>query len=139
MASANLNLVRSIYTAQERGDFSSAGWADPDIEYVFADGPSPGSWKGVAAMTQVWREFLSAWADLHIEAEEFRELDDHRVVVLTRSSGRGKASQIELEGTWTNGAALYEFQDGKVTRHVVYLERARALADLGIAPEADSS
>jgi ketosteroid isomerase-like protein len=136
MPSANLDVVRSIYAAQERGDFSSAEWAHPNIEYVFADGPSPGSWKGVAAMTQVWREFLSAWADLHIEAEEFRELDDHRVLALTRSSGRGKASQIELEGTWTNGAALYEFQDGKVTRHIVYLDRNRALADLGLALEA---
>src|ERR1700730_14546236 len=117
MSSVNMDLVRSIYAAQERGDFSSADWAHPEVEYVFADGPSPGSWTGVAAMTQVWREFLSAWAELRIEAEEFRELDDHRVLALTRSSGRGKASQIELESTWTNGAALYEFRDSKVTRH----------------------
>ena len=130
--SENLDLVRSIYAAQERGDFRSADWAHSDIEYVFADGPSPGSWHGVAAMTRVWREFLSAWADLHIEAEHFRELDKRRVLALTRSRGRGKASQIELVGRWTNGAALYEFRDGKVARHVVYLDREHALADLGI-------
>jgi ketosteroid isomerase-like protein len=130
--SANLDLVRSIYARQEHGDFSSAEWAHPDIEYVFADGPSPGTWIGVDAITRVWREFLSAWADLRIEAEGYIEPDGERVLVLTRSSGRGKASRIELEGAWTIGAALYEVRGGKVTRHVVYLDRNRAFADLGL-------
>jgi hypothetical protein len=46
MTSPNVNLVRSIFADWERGDFSAAGWAATQIEFVFADGPSRGIWMG---------------------------------------------------------------------------------------------
>jgi len=64
MSQENVDIVLSMYAPWERGDFSSAEWAHPDIEWVIADGPAPGSWKGVAAMVEGWREFLSAWDEL---------------------------------------------------------------------------
>jgi SnoaL-like protein len=69
-----LDLVRSICAAWERGDFSrSVEWAHPDIECVLTDGPVPGSWTGLAEMAETWRGFLSAWKEYRVEADEYRE------------------------------------------------------------------
>ncbi len=132
--STNLDLVRSIYAAIGQGDYSEADWADPRIEYVVADGPDPGSLTGRDGLVQAMRSLFSALEDVHAEAEEYRELDAERVLVLTRLSGRGKSSGAQIGD---RGAELFEVHDGKVTRIVVYFDRKHALADLGLAREAD--
>jgi ketosteroid isomerase-like protein len=132
MASANLDLVRSLYAARQRGDYSSADWAHPEIEYMFVDGPSPGSWTGLAGMAESFGNFLSAWKDFRAEVDEYRELDGERVLVLIHYSGRGRTSGLELEQMRAKGATLYHFRGGKVTRTVNYFDRESALADLGL-------
>jgi ketosteroid isomerase-like protein len=136
--SENLDLVRSIYADWERGNFGSAEWADPEIEFVRADSPVPGSWTGVAGMTEGWRVWASAWEDYRIVAEEFRELDAERVLVLSRFGARGKTSGMELGQMRTKSAGVFHVRNGKVTKLVSYLDRERALADLGLAPESGS-
>jgi ketosteroid isomerase-like protein len=129
--SANVELVRSIYADWEHGDYSSTDWAHPEIETVMADGPAPGSWTGLAGMTAALQDVTSAWEDWHAGAEEYRELDDERMIVLTRRGGRGKTSGLEIGEMRTKGAVLFHIRDGKVTRLVIYWDRDRALADLG--------
>jgi ketosteroid isomerase-like protein len=133
------DLVRSIYAARERGDYSSVEWARPEIEFVMADGPTPGTWKGLAGMTEGWRAWASAWDEFRAEADEYRELDDERVLVLAHMGGRGKTSGLELKQLRAKGATLYHVRDGKVIRVVHYLDCERALNDLGLAPETGST
>ena len=131
--SANLELVRSISEAWERGDFSSADWADPDIEYVTADGPSPGRQTGLAGMAEATRTWLSAWEDVRATVEGYREIDDERVLVLVRFSARGKSSGFEIAQMQPKSANLFHVRDGKITRIVQYLDRDHAFADLHLA------
>jgi ketosteroid isomerase-like protein len=138
MASPNLDLVRSIYAAWERGDFGSAEWAEPDIEYVHADGPSPGTWTGLVAMREGFRDWADAWEEYRVTAEEFRELDEERVLVLNDSGGRGKASGLELAGMQAKGATLFLLRGDKIASIVAYWDRQNALADLGLALEGGS-
>ncbi len=130
--SENLDLVRSICAAWERGDFSSVEWADPAIEFVVPDGLNPASWTGLAGLAEGFRSFLSAWEGLRSEADEFREIDDERVLVLTHLSGRGKTSGLELGQVQTKQANLLRIRYGKVTRLVIYNYRENALADVGL-------
>jgi ketosteroid isomerase-like protein len=129
--SENLDLVRSIYAAWERGDFSSAEWAHPQIEFGSPMGIEGVSTTGVSEMASAWRETVRAWDNLKTKAEEFRELDDERVLVLYSFSGHGRLSGLDVSA-WTGGAALFHVRGNKVTRLILYLDRERGLADLGL-------
>jgi ketosteroid isomerase-like protein len=137
-ASANVDLVRSIYADWERGDFGSVEWADANIELVVADGPDPGSWRGLGGMAQGARDLFRAWEGVMSETEGYRSLEGERVLVLDRRHGRGKTSGLELGRVRTGGATLWQLHDGRVTKLVIYWDRDRALADLGLTPEDDS-
>ena len=72
--------------------------------------------------------------------DEYRGLDDDRVLVLLHSGGgRGRTSGLELGEHGGGGAAILHIRAGKVTRVVTYFNRERAVADLGLAPEAPSA
>jgi ketosteroid isomerase-like protein len=133
-----VELVRSIYAAWKRGDFSSVEWAHSEIDFVFADGAPRGSWKGFAGMAKGWRDYLSAWEGYRVEPDEYRELDDGRVLVLIHQYGRGKTSGMELGEIRAKGACVFHFDGGKVTKLVIYEDRQRAFTDLGLASEAGS-
>jgi ketosteroid isomerase-like protein len=130
--SENLDLVRSIYAAWERGDLSESDWAHPEIEYVIPDGPAPGAWRGLSGMAEGVRTWLTAWQGFRAEAVEYRELDPERVLVLHRYGGQGKSSGLTLGQMHGEGASLFTVRGGKVVRNVFYLDRNTALADLAL-------
>jgi len=120
----------------EHGDFSAIAWADPQIEWEFPDGLYPGSFAGQPGLGERFRDWLSTWENVRFETTEFRELDNQRVLVRGHYYGRGKTSGLELRQIRSQVAALFHVGGGKVTRLVLYVDPERALADLGLAPEA---
>jgi len=133
MSQKNVDIVRPIYAAWERGDFTSADWAHPDIEFVVAESFDAGSVRGLAAMADAWHDWLSVWDEYRVEVDEYRKLDDERILVLMLHCGRGKISGIDVEQTKRAGANVLHVRDGRVTRLVLYWDRERALTDLGIS------
>ena len=135
MSKENLDVVRSVFAEWERGEFSTRPeWADPGMEFEIPDGPEPSTRTGIVASPGV-EAFLELWEHLRFEAEEYRELDDGYVLVLSRMTGRGKASGVDVDQL---RASLFRVANGKVTRLVLYWDRNRALADL-LSPEGGAS
>lgn len=128
----NVELVRSICEPWLRGDFDSMDWAHPDIEYVIAEGPTPGHWTGLAGLAEGWRNWLSAWENFSAEVEAYREIDDERVLVLVDFRGRGRASGLEIGQMQSRGANVFHIRDGKVVKLVTYLDPAEALEAVGL-------
>jgi hypothetical protein len=87
-------------------------------------------------MAEAWLDVLSAWEDARAGAEEYRELGSERVLVLDHRSGRGRTSGLEVGQVRRRGATLWHVCDAKATSLVIYWDRDRALADLGLTPEA---
>ena len=132
MSQENVEIVRVICASWDRGDYGSIGWAHPEIEFVVADGPSPGRWIGIAGLAEGWREWLNAWEDFRQQAVEYRELDDERVLVSFRATGRGKTSGVDLAEVHPLGAGVFHVREGRVTRFVAYIDHERALQAVGL-------
>jgi len=119
--SAKLDLVRSIYADWDRGDYTgSPAWPHPEMEFVVMDGPSPGGLTGVSAVEDNWRVFQETWEDYRVSANDYRELDADRVLVLARFSGRGKTSGLEMAQLAAN---IFTLRAGKVVALTIYWDR----------------
>jgi hypothetical protein len=111
---------------------SSTVWADPEIEFVVHGGLYSVRAKGLAEMAASVREVFAEMEDWHDVAEECREVDANRVLVLSRFTRRGRSSGVNLMGTPQRAARVFAIHEGKVTRMHAYWDRDRALADLGL-------
>jgi ketosteroid isomerase-like protein len=128
MSEGNVEIVKRIYAAWEQGDFSSADWADPDIEYSLPD-PERALEQGVGAMARAWGRWVSSFQDYKVKGHEFIDVGDQVLVVQT-FHGRGRSSGASIDGI--QGAAVLTLRDGKVTRFVGYTDLDQAFAEAGI-------
>lgn len=90
-------------------------------------------------MAKAWGEWLRAWTDFRVEADEFLQVDGERVLVLAHYRALGEWSGMGFGPPHTDAATLFHIRAGKVFRLVIYLDRRRALAEAGIAREPGSA
>jgi len=127
MSQENVEIVRLIYEGWARGDFSAAEAFDPAVDFEMVDWPHPARSRGIAEMSSIWEETLSAWDDFRAEPSDFLDRGDS-VLVFTHVEAFGKESGAEVSA---DTAAIWTIEDGKVVRLALYWDTATAQRAVG--------
>jgi ketosteroid isomerase-like protein len=131
MSQANVEVIRAMFEHWARGEFP-ASFMDPDVEHqrIGADTPDmEGEWRGLENLARVTAEYVGPLSDLRMEAEEIIDLDDDRVLVLSRHTARGKLSGAPIDHRL---GELFTLSAGKVVRYESYWDRAEAIEAVGL-------
>jgi ketosteroid isomerase-like protein len=134
MSHENVAALQRVYEAMARGDFWAAGEVfDPDIEWEWSSGATGLTggrvYRGIEGVEAATRDWFEVWDWFWQEAEEFIDAGDH-VVVVTRTHGRPKGTEREIEGT---AADVWTFRDGRAVRFRSYDGRSEALEAVGLS------
>lgn len=132
MSAENVELVRRIYAAWERGDFSETWWCADDFEFQGPDEVNLEPVYGAEGMRRAWREWLQGWRSFHTRLVEVRDLGDDRVLGVNAFGGEGRASGLAPESL---GATVWTINEGMVTRLATYVRLDKALSDVGLGGE----
>ena len=130
MSQENVEIVRSIYEAVNRGDWDAA-FRDQrrDVELTTPPrGPNAGTYRGREECQGFWEDLLTPFEAWSAEPEEFFEHGDQiAVVVKARTRPKGSSAELELR----NGA-VWTIRDGTVVSVRLFATPEDALEAAGL-------
>ena len=131
MSQENVEILKRLSEA-----FNEVGMAEAMRRFFAADGvfeeppeqPSPTVAEGRDAAVRAFAHFEDAWEEHRSEPEEFRAIDEERVLALSieRFKGRDGLEIAQPCGT------LYTLRDGKITRMQSFWDRENAFTAAGL-------
>jgi ketosteroid isomerase-like protein len=130
MSQENVEIVRALNDAFNRGDAATAGqWIDPEIEVeTWTALGAEAVYRGIDGILRLTATFWESFDDPRSEIEDCIPAGDD-VVIAIRYFGRGKASDIEVNMT---GAQVLTLRNGKVVRWRIFQSMAEALEAAGL-------
>jgi ketosteroid isomerase-like protein len=131
MSEENVEIVRGLYEAWNRGDYAGAlALIDPeiDIEQARQGSLAVGTYRGHAGLYQLLEDFWNQFDDRHSMVQETISAGDE-VFVSVRFHGRGRSSGVEVE---MRHCHLWTLRNGRVVRWRLFSTRREALEAAGI-------
>jgi ketosteroid isomerase-like protein len=137
MSQENVEVVRHVYDAFNRGDFASAvEYLHPDGEIypgvVGLDPPGGGSatrLHGREELRRFFEDLVATWEWVSVKLREVIDAPDGRVLAVESWLIRGRGG-IEVD---TRIIDVYAFRDGLIARVDGYLNRSEALEAVGLS------
>jgi len=128
MAPSNIEVVRAVVDAFNRGDLTTAlGLCTEDVEFDWSRRMLDGEvFHGHEGLRQFMQDTLEIFDEIHIPAEDVTDLGDDVVLLAGSARFRGHASGLDVEAYAAN---LWTVRDGKVARFRFYQSKEDALAD----------
>ena len=124
-------MVKRVYDDWSQGRFWSDDLYTPDLELRwFPDMPDRNDEeKGTSDVIDSVKEWLAAWRDVRLVAEEYVPVGD-RVAVFASVSAMGRKSGVQLSD---HVAHLWTVRDGRIARLEAYRTLEEAVAAAGLA------
>ena len=132
MSQENVDLVKAFFSAYNARDANACDRlfdSHAEVITVSARGGLPGVSWGRGESSRYFKELDEAWADLRIEIEDYRDLDDS-VLAVGRVRGTGKSSDIQIEEPF---AVLFAIRDSVFVRVDSYGDPTQALEAAGLS------
>ena len=131
MTGGNAALIRRGLDAFAERDLEAwLGCFHPEVEVLEDPAiPDAGSYRGHDGLRQWLHVMERNWDHFVVTGEAFVEHEDD-VVTLVSVSGRGRASQIEIEGRF---GSIFTVREGQVVRWRIFAAWSDAMAAAGLA------
>ena len=131
MSQGNLEIVRSIFDAWARADWSIGNdHYDQHVVFVISsDFPAFGVYYGIDQVKAYWRDFLEQFERTTLEAERLQAVGD-TVLAQVVQHAKGRASGVEGDIPFF---MLFTFRGKKIVRVDSMIEEAEALEAAGLS------
>jgi ketosteroid isomerase-like protein len=132
MASANVEIAKRVIDAFNRRDVDAIfECVNQDVEWFPAMPVTfGGGLRGREGIEAYIREVSDTWEEYRVVGEDFRDLGDDQVLVLSRVEGRGAGSGGLVDAAM---GQIFDFRECKIARVRTYLDHGEALRAAGLS------
>ena len=129
MSPSNVDVVRAVVTAWNRGDFTAAGeMVTDDVEFDWSRRMLDGEvLRGRDELRRFMQQTREIFDEIHIPDEDMTDLGDNVVLLVGTARFKGHVSGMDVEA---HAANLWTVRDGKVSHFCFYQTKEDALADV---------